>query len=70
MSPDWRLMRRIVFLVAANGGLADMDIAEKTGVPVADVRQAARVLYRQRKVDFCAGYVVAVPRPAEGRRAA
>ena len=70
MSPDWRLMRHILALLAAADGLADAEIAEQLGVPLADVQQAARILYRQRRIDMCAGYVVAVPSRAEGRSAA
>lgn len=70
MSPDWALLRRIQSLLAGDDGLADTEIAEHLGVPLADVRQAARILYRQRRIDMCAGYVVAVPSAGEGRRAA
>lgn len=69
MSPDWPLMRRILALLSDDDGLADAEIAELLGRTVTDVRQAARVLYRQHKLDFIAGYLVAIPR-AEGRRAA
>ena len=70
MSPDWALMRRILALLADRDGLADTEIAGQLAVPIADVRQAARILYRQRRIDMCAGYVVAVPSRTEGRRAA
>ena len=70
MSPDWALMRRILSVLADDDGLADAEIAEQLGVLLADVRQAARILYRQRRIDMCAGYVVAVPSRAEGRSAA
>jgi hypothetical protein len=50
--------------------MTDAEIAERLGESVADVRQAARVLYRMRKVDFVQGYVVAVPPAGEGRRSA
>lgn len=70
MTPDWVLNKRIVPLVAAEIGMTDTEIAERLEVPIADVRQAARILYRQRRVDMCAGYVVAVPSRAVGRRAA
>jgi hypothetical protein len=63
-------MRHILSLLADNDGLADAQVAEQLGVPLADVRQAARILYRQRRIDMCAGYVVAVPSRAEGRSAA
>jgi hypothetical protein len=70
MSPDWALMRRILSLLADDDGLADAEIAEQLGVPLADVRLAARILHRQQRVDMCAGYVVTVPVRAGGRRAA
>ena len=70
MSPDWPLMRHILALLGDDDGLADAEIAERLGRPVADVRQASRVLYRQHKVDFVIGYLVAVPAASEGRRAA
>jgi len=70
MSPDWALMRLILSRLAGDDGLADAELAEQLGVPLADVRQAARILYQQRRIDMCAGYVVAVPSSTEGRRAA
>ena len=70
MSPDWPLMRRILAILGDEDGLADTEIADQLGAPLADVRQAARILYRQRRIDLCAGYVVAVPSRTEGRRAA
>jgi hypothetical protein len=70
VSPDWALMRHILSLLADDDGLADAQVAEQLGVPLADVRQAARILYRQRRIDICAGYVVAAPSRAEGRSAA
>ena len=70
MSPDWALMRLILSALADDDGLADAELAEQIGAPMADVRQAARILYRQRRIDMCAGYMVAVPSSAEGRRAA
>jgi hypothetical protein len=63
-------MRRILALLGDDDGLADAEIAERLGRPIADVRQASRVLYRQRRIDMCAGYVVALPSHAEGRSAA
>jgi hypothetical protein len=69
MSPDWALMRRILSLLADDDGLADAEIAERLSVPITDARLAARILHRQRRVDMCAGYIVAVP-SREGRRAA
>jgi hypothetical protein len=63
-------MRRILALLGDDDGLADAEIAERLGTPVAEVRQASRILCRQRKADFVVGYLVAVPRTDEGRRAA
>ena len=70
MSPDWPLMRRVLAILADEIGMSDMEIAERLGRPVADVRQAARVLYRQHKVDFISGYLITVPREDQGRRSA
>jgi hypothetical protein len=70
VSPDWALMRRILSPLADDDGLADAEIAEQLGVPLAEARLAARILHRQQRVDMCAGYVVAVPPRAEGRSAA
>jgi transcription initiation factor IIE alpha subunit len=70
VSPDWALMRRILSVLADDDGLADAEIAEQLGVLLADVRQAARILYRQRRIDMCGGYMVAVSSSTEGRPAA
>ena len=70
MSPDWALMGLILSVLADDDGRADAEIAEQLGAPLADVRQAARVLYRQRRIGMCAGYMAAVPSSAEERRAA
>jgi hypothetical protein len=63
-------MRRILALLAEDDGLADAEIAERLNVPIADARQAARILYRQRRTDFCQGFIVLAPQAGEGRRAA
>jgi transcription initiation factor IIE alpha subunit len=63
-------MRRILSLLADHDGLADAEIAEQLDVPLGDVRQAARILYRQRRIDMCAGYMVALPSRTQGRPAA
>jgi len=70
VSPDWPLMRRILALLGDDDGLADAEIAERLSTPVAEVRQAARILYGQHKVDFISGYLIAVPQQDEGRRPA
>jgi hypothetical protein len=70
VSPDWGLMRLVLSALAGDDGLADAELAEHLGAPLVEVRQAARILYRQRRIDMCAGYMVAVPSSAEGRRAA
>ena len=67
MSPDWVLIRRIVALLSDDDG-ADVEMAERLGIPAAYVGQAAKVLSSQHKVDFVLGYLV--PAPADGRRAA
>ncbi len=68
VSPDWVLIQRIVALLSDDDGLADVEMAERLGIPAAYVGQAAKVLYSQHKVDFILGYLVAAP--ADGRRAA
>jgi len=68
--PGRRLPWRILPLLADGIGMTDAEIAEQLNESVVDVRQAARILYRMRKVDFILGYVVAVPSVGEGRRAA
>jgi len=70
VSPDWPLLRRILSVLGDDDGLADAELAAHLGVPPADVRQAARILYRQRRTDYCWGYIVLTPRGNEGRRAA
>jgi len=70
VSPDWALMRRILTLLGEDDGLAEAELAERLGVPIPDVRQAARILYHQRRTDFCQGFIVLAPYPGEGRRAA
>lgn len=68
MSPDWVLIRRIVALLGDADGLADVEMAERLGIPAAYVVRAAKVLYSQHKVAFILGYSVAAT--ADGRRAA
>jgi hypothetical protein len=63
-------MRRILALLGDDDGLADAEIAQRLSAPVAEVRQAARILYRQRRTDFCQGFIVLAPPAGEGRRAA
>lgn len=70
MSPDWALMRLILSALTDDDGLTDAEIAERLGMPAADVRQAARILYRQRKADYCAGRIVLVPSASKGGKAA
>ncbi len=70
MSPDWALMGLILSRLAGDDGLAEAELAEQLGASLADVRQTARILHRQRRIDMCAGYMVTVPSSAEGRRAA
>lgn len=70
MSADWALMRAILAALADDDGQADGQLAERLGAPAADVRRAARILYRHRRADFCWGYIVLPARAREGRRAA
>jgi hypothetical protein len=70
VSPDWPLMRRILTLLGDDDGLADTEIAERLGRPVAEIQHAARILHRQHRTDFCAGRIVLVPSRREGRPAA
>ncbi len=67
VSPDWVLIRRIVALLGDDDGLADVEMAERLGIPAAYVGQAAKVLYSRHKVDFILGYLVAAP--VDGGRA-
>ena len=70
MTADWPLMRRILIAVHADDGLTDFELAGRLGVPVAEIRQAARVLYRRHRVDFCHGRVTLVPPKAANGGAA
>jgi hypothetical protein len=70
VNPDWPLMRRILAILDGAAGMADTEIAERLGRSAADVRQAARILYRQHKVDFISGYLITVPQEDQGRRSA
>ena len=60
--------RQVEDLVTAEAGMSFEELAGKTGVPYSEVKAAVWVLYGMRRVDICAGYVVAVP-SREGRRA-
>jgi hypothetical protein len=71
VSPDWALLRRILALLADDDGLTDIEIAEQLRIPLADVRQAARILCRQHKADYCAGrFVLVSPSARKGGKAA
>ena len=66
--PDWPLIRHILALLGDEDGLADAEIAERLGVPAADVRQAARVLYRPREAGTSPAGSSSFPPPArEGK---
>ena len=69
MSPDWALMRAILAELAGGDGLTDAELAERLAAAVADVRQAARILYHQRKLDRCWQYNVRAGK-AHGQRTA
>lgn len=70
MSADWALIRAIVAEVARDDGLSDDQLAARLGAPFADVRAAARVAYRQGKLDICWGYNVLPPQARAQRLAA
>jgi transcription initiation factor IIE alpha subunit len=70
VTADWPLMRRILIALHGDDGLTDFELAERPGVPTTEIRQAARVLYRQRRVDFCHGRVTLVPPKVTSRGAA
>ncbi len=68
MTPQqWRLARQIEFTVNRDVGRSIADLARMYRATVADVRTATWALCRQHKADFCAGYIVAVPRRKAGR---
>jgi hypothetical protein len=70
MSPaQWRLARQIQAILAVESGASFEELAERTGGAFADVRTAARALYRMRRADFCWSFLTAVPPAGEGRRA-
>jgi hypothetical protein len=69
-APDWRLARRIEAVLSRDIGRTDLDLTAMLGSSYSELRQAASVLYRSRRTDRCREYLVAVPRHAEGRRAA
>jgi hypothetical protein len=67
---QWRMCRQIVAILERDTGRTDADLAVMLVAPVADVRQAVAILYRQRKADRCWDYVVLRPQPARQERAA
>jgi hypothetical protein len=67
---QWRLARQIEGILAVESGMSLEELTERTGASYADVRTAARILYRMRKADFCWSFLTAVPAVAERRRAA
>jgi hypothetical protein len=67
---QWRLARRIQVIITAESGASFEELAERTGGTFADVRVAARALYRMRRADFCWSFLTAVPPARERRRAA
>jgi hypothetical protein len=71
MTPaQWRIVRQIQAILTAESGASFEELAERTGSTFADVRAAARVLYRMRCADFCWSFLTAVPTAGERRRAA
>jgi hypothetical protein len=67
---QWRLARQVQAIITAESGASFEELAERTGGTFADVRAAARALYRMRRADFCWSFLTAVPPADEGRRAA
>jgi hypothetical protein len=67
---QWRLRSGVEELLAAHIGLTDIDLAALLGVTMAELVPVLRVMYRQRRTDFCWGFIVLTPRGDEGRRAA
>jgi hypothetical protein len=71
MSPaQWQLTRQIQAILAVESGASFEELAERTGGTFADVRTAARALYRRRRADFYWSFLTAVPSADEGRREA
>jgi transcription initiation factor IIE alpha subunit len=67
---QWRLTRQIQAILAVESGASFEELAERTGGTFADVRTAARALYRMRHADFRWSFLTAVPSADEGRREA
>lgn len=62
MTPQqWRLARQVEAVVRRDVGRSVADLARMFGATVEDVRQVTWVLCRQRRVDYCIGYVVSLP---------
>jgi len=71
MTPaQWRLGRQIEGILAREIGLTDAALASHLKVTMAELRPVVGVLYRQRRVDLCWGYVVLSSRATAPERAA
>ena len=56
-----RALFRIPVILSEDGFAIDQDLAAELRIDYADVRTAAGILYRRRRVDRCAGYLVPYP---------
>lgn len=61
---QWRARHHILDRLVSQAGLTDQMLAEETGLTVAELRPVLMSLYRQGRIDFCAGYVVLSVLPA------
>lgn len=68
-APDWKLARRVEAILRRDIGRTDHALTDMLGTGYSELRQAAAVLYRSRRVDRNREHLVAVP-SREGRRAA
>lgn len=60
-SAMWRLASRVEAIVRRDIGRQDDELAERFGIPLAEVVPIPRVMYRQRRVDGCWSWTVAPP---------
>jgi hypothetical protein len=55
---QWRMCCQILAVLERDIGRADADLAVALAAPVAGMRQAVVILYRQHQADCCWSYVV------------
>jgi len=55
---QWRARHQILDRLVSQVGLTDQMLAAENGLTVAELRPVLMALYRQGRIDFCAGYVV------------